>query len=394
MEFKKIKLIDGNLPKKKRWVFPKGVKIVIGVLGTLVLLLIGLYIYSYSSPNSTVSIAFRNVLPGYPIKTTDDRVNILMIGNAGGKHDGPLLTDSIIVASYNLRTNNVVLFSIPRDLWLGELKAKVNTAYEIGERDKNGLKFAEDKIDNILGIPIHYGIRIDFGGFEKAIDLVGGIEVDVPKTFDDYNYPISGKEDDLCENEEKEVDITEEMSKNLKLPAGKAKLIFTKEGKVASEAADFACRFERLHFNAGKQGMDGETALKFVRSRMGTNGEGSDFARSRRQQIVIQAFREKILSLQTLSSFSKIKGLIDTFGESFETDIPVDRLIFFANLARKVERIESVVLGDLGDGKSLFINPPSSQYGAWVLVPPEEDWSMVADFVRKALDKEKEQEKR
>ncbi len=355
------------------------------LLGTIVVIVLAWLLFSSSSS------AFNFGFPGRlsSIKSSDDRVNILLLGNGGGKHDGPDLTDSIIVASLNLKTNRVALISIPRDLWLDSIKSKVNTAYVLGEKKGNGLKFAEDKIDDILGIPIHYGVRLDFNGFSKAVDLVEGIDVDVPHTFDDFMYPIAGKEDDLCGYSEKEVDVSEDQAKQLNIKSGKQKIFFDPAGKIATDSAnfDFACRFEHIHFNKGVSHMDGETALKFVRSRHAFGVEGSDFARSHRQQLVIQAFREKALSLQTLINPVKIAGLFGTFGDSFETDIPSSNFLEFYNLTKKIEETDSYVLGDLGDGKSLFTNPPPSDYGgAWVLVPQSNNFSEVMQFVKDALN--------
>lgn len=342
---------------------------------------------------------FHYVFSINQLKSNDNRVNVLLLGNAGGSHAGAHLTDSIIFASYNLKTHKVVLVSIPRDLWVDSTKSKINAVYEIGAKrfpeDKGGLKFAEDKIDDIIGIPLHYGVRLNFSGFAKAIDLVEGIEVEVPKTFDDYNYPIEGKEDDLCGMTEKEIDLTEEELKELtiggnpiNLKAGKNKVIVNLEDKIATSSADFACRFEHIRFEQGLLHMEGTQALKFVRSRMGTNGEGSDFARSRRQQLVLQAFRQKVLSLETLFNIQKITGLVDTFGDTVETDIPVERLLDFYRLVKKVDNVSSLVLGDLGQGKSVLINPPPSDYGgAYVLIPPDGDFSGVKEFLHAELEK-------
>ena len=120
---------------------------------------------------------------------------------------------------------------------------------------------------------------------------------------------------------------------------------------------------------------------------MGTNGEGSDFARSRRQQLVIEAFREKALSIPTLANPGKVTELISTFNKSVETDIPLDKFLDFYNLAKSINKTESVVLGDLGDGKSLFYNPPPSEYGGgWVLVPQGKDFSKIAELVKLKLE--------
>lgn len=361
---------------------------------------------------TSTSSVFQFVFPGSTLKSTDNRVNVLLLGNAGGRHDGPYLTDSIIVASYHLKNHQVTLISIPRDLWVEGARAKVNTLYEIGQRrqegqpaGRQGLKYAKDKIDDILGIPIHYGVRLDFSGFERAIDLVGGVRVDTPKTFDDYNFPIEGKEEDLCGLVEKEVELTQEQVKALNMSEEKLnpispqptfspedlslkrkyQVLVDSKDKIATEAADFACRFEHIHFEKGETKMDGVTALKFVRSRMGTNGEGSDFARSRRQQLVLQAFRDQALSLKTLTNPKTISELLTTLGKSIETDIPAERYLDFYNLIKKVGGVVSLVLGDLGQGKSILVVPPPSDYGSYVLVPPNNDYTLVKNFIREKL---------
>ncbi len=358
-------------------------------------LLVGLVVL-WSLVTSTSSV-FQFVFSNGGLKSTDNRVNVLLLGLAGGTHAGAELTDSIIVASYNLKTHQVLLISIPRDLWLSTITAKVNALYELGFKSQNGgngLKFAEDKIDDILGIPIHYGIRLDFNGFSKAIDLVGGIDVDIAKTFDDYNYPIEGKEEDLCGLVEKEIDLSEDRIKQLNAPSlnlkpGKNKVLVDPQlEKIATSSADFACRFEHVRFEKGTTHMDGVTSLKFVRSRQGTNGEGSDFARSRRQQLVIQAFRSKVLSIQTLTNPQKISELFKTFGKSVETDIPFEKSLDFYKLIKNVDGVRSLVLGDLGNGKSILVNPPPAEYGgAYVLIPPDNDFAIIKEFIKGELDK-------
>lgn len=333
--------------------------------------------------NAVFNYAFSN---GPTYKSTDDRINVLLLGLAGGKHDGTLLTDSIIIASYSLKSHKVTLISLPRDLWVDGIKEKVNAAYELGvQRPEGGLTYASDKIDDLLGIPIHYAIRIDFAGFSRAIDLLGGVDVNVPKTFDDYNYPIAGKEDDLCGLQQQDMDLTQDQAYQYGLAPGPQKVLLAPDGKIATDDADFSCRFEHIHFNAGKNHMDGTTALKFVRSRHGNNGEGSDFARSRRQQLVIQAFREKALSASTIFNPGKISGLIGTLGDSIETNIPKDNYLDFYNLAKNLTGVDSIVLGDLGNGKSVLQVGDVGIYHAFVLVPPNDDFTQVQAYIKQKL---------
>lgn len=355
---------------------------IVGGLSMLGLALISLFLW-WRSETGVVGFNFPGKVQE---ELKDGRITVLLLGNAGGSHDGATLTDSIIVASFDPETKKAVLISIPRDLWINDIEEKVNAVYQAGLKKEGGLEFAKEEIGKVVGIPIDYALRLDFGGFVKAIDLVGGVDVDVPNNFDDYNYPIEGKEDDLCGNVDQEIELTPEQAAVLKVEPGKRRVLVTPSGNVATTSADFACRYEHVHFVKGVSHMNGAEALVFVRSRMGTNGEGSDFARSRRQQRVIEAFRTKVLSMETLLNPQKVFGLLETFGKSFETDIPTSKFLDMYKQSKDVESTESIVLGQLGNGKSLFINPPVGQYGAWVLIPPDNDFSGVIDLVRQTLE--------
>lgn len=364
----------------------KKLRVVGAVLGVL---LIGFLIWWWRS-DGVIGFSF----PGKPSEELKDgRITVLLLGNAGGAHDGATLTDSIIVATFDPTLKRAVLISIPRDLWIDDINEKVNAVYQAGLKkegplrsEASGLTYAKEEIGKVVGIPIDYVARLDFSGFVKAIDLVGGVDVNIPKTFDDYNYPIEGKEDDLCGNVDQEMELTPEQAAALKVEPGKRRVLVTPSGNVASTSADFACRFDHVRFDKGMMHLNGAQALVLVRSRMGTNGEGSDFARSLRQQRVIEAFRSKVFSIETLANPQKVLGLVETFGKSFETDIPTGKFLDLYNKSKGVERTDSIVLGQLGNGKSLFINPPVGRYGAWVLIPPDNDFSGVIELVKQALE--------
>ncbi|MBI2018026.1 LCP family protein [Candidatus Daviesbacteria bacterium] len=368
-----------NLTKSKNSKFLQKYKKLLLVIGFLVFL--GVAIAFFAGSSSTFSYIFSG---GLGIKNTDGKVNILLLGNPGGVHDGPYLTDTVMVASLDLKKHKINLISLPRDLWLTDLKIKLNAVYETGQSRGGGLRFTKEAVSDILGIPLHYGLRIDFRGFIKAVDQVGGLDIDVERSFEDYFYPIAGKEDDLCGLKEEEKDLTEEESKLYNLPSGKQKVILTPDNKIATEAADFACRFERISFKAGTAHLGGEAALKFARSRMGTNMEGSDFARSKRQQKVIESFRAKALSFETLVNPSQISSLFNTFGESVEVDLPVDDAIILYGFVKKTDLIQSFIIDGLKEN-SLLINPPVGDYGAWVLVPKSGSYSDIHDFVKKIM---------
>ncbi|HYK09100.1 MAG TPA: LCP family protein [Candidatus Eisenbacteria bacterium] len=297
------------------------------------------------------------------LKETNNKTNILLLGIGGGSHDGPNLTDTIMVVSLDNKTNKITLISIPRDLWIPDINdgngEKINEVYADGQNSQNrGLLLAKAVVGKVTGLDIHYGFRLDFTGFVRAVNEVGGLDVTVDRVLDDYEYPISGEEDNPCGHTDAE--ITE----------------YAKNASDSGALEFFPCRYKHLHFNTGLVHMDGETALEFVRSRHAAGAEGSDFARSARQQKVIEAFRNKIFSASTIFNPGRILNLYGIVKDSIDTDINQQEVALFLRLAPKVKdsTIETAVIdyGDSLQGRSgLLINPPiSSEYHfASVLVP-------------------------
>lgn len=370
-----IKLLQPLQPKKiKKFYQRHRLFLLIGVV------VLALIIWSFTASDAAV---FNYVFKGTSLQTEDGRVNILLLGIAGGKHDGATLTDTIMLISYDLKSHQVDLISIPRDLWIEKYKAKINTFYQTGLLKGEGLRFTEDEISKLLDIKIPYGIRIDFTGFTKAIDLVDGVDIEVKNSFDDYTYPIEGREEDLCGYQESELDVTKEKSLLLGIPEGKQKVFTSSDGKIATSSAnlDFSCRFEHIHFDKGTTHMDGTTALKFARSRHGNHDEGSDFARSKRQQQVLEAFRSKVLSATTLLDIGKITSLAQTFGDSVSSDIPRSKYLELLTFVKKVDSVKSHVLDNEGTQPVLIHPDPAGYGGAWVVIPPGNDFSSIQHYI-------------
>ena len=317
------------------------------------------------------------------LKNTDPKnVNLLLLGIGGGNHDGPLLSDTIIYANIDIKNSKISLISLPRDLWSNDLKGRINSAYAKGEAKKKGggLILAKTVIGKITGQPIDYVLVIDFSGFIKAVDLMGGLNVQVDRTFDDYQYPIEGKENELCGHSELEI-----------------------ESYIASNSAEsdlpnfFPCRYEHLFFEKGEQYMDGETALKFVRSRHAKGEEGTDFARSQRQEKVIRAFMDKAFSLKIIGNPTKVLDLYNTLKESIDTDIEQNNFDDFIKLAQKMQnaKLQSVVV-DYGDQRDerggLLTHPPiSEKYNyEWTLVPRigDNNYEEIHEFIRCRLERD------
>ncbi|MDO8487224.1 MAG: LCP family protein [Candidatus Curtissbacteria bacterium] len=313
------------------------------------------------------------------LKSDNNRTNILLLGVGGEGHDGPYLTDTMMIASIDKDGKGVALISIPRDIWVPDQKEKINAVYP---KNNNNLKITEQIVTGLLGLPIHYGVRIDFSGFERAVDLVGGLDINVDNSFTDARYPINGKENDTCgiQFETKLENGVENVY--FKDATGSATLL------IPEENDPFTCRYETLKFQKGQAHMDGKTALKYIRSRHGDNNEGSDFARSTRQEKVILAFRQKVLSASTLLNPKKILNLINTFGGSVDTDIGSSEIPFFLELFPKVGQnaIRKIAL-DADNVNSRLEVGDFSIYGGYVLLPKGGSWQDLAAYIKGEIEK-------
>jgi anionic cell wall polymer biosynthesis LytR-Cps2A-Psr (LCP) family protein len=267
-------------------------------------------------------------------------------------------------------------------LWFEDSKGyhmKINSVYAIdgvnnvtGEIDRaKGIEELTKIVGNVLGIPIHYHAMVNFQLFEDTINLLGGIDVNVETAFSDYEYPVEGKEADNCGRSK------EDIEKDIE------------DGKSYLQATP--CRYLTATFAAGPQTMDGVKALQFSRSRHGTNNEGTDFARARRQQKVIMAVKDKALSLQTLINPQKLKDLYELYAKNIDTNIDLGTLQNFYLLSQQIsfDKVESVVLDDrseANDGGLLYAPEDRLLYGgAYVLIPKTGDYSQIHAYVQKYL---------
>ena len=242
----------------------------------------------------------------YPDIESKERVNILVLG-IDQRPGEPIAcrTDTMILVSVNPKDMSASLLSIPRDLWVPirhprHPEDRINTAHLWGEIENypgGGPELAKDTVQYNFGVPVHYYMRINFTGFEQIIDRIGGIEVDLPMTIHDTKYP----------------------------------------------APDLS--YMTFHIEAGRQFLDGATALKYARTRQG-GGDG-DFTRMQRQQQVILAIRDRVLSLPNLPQLlPRLPQLYRDMGDSIETDVSPQMMFTLAMWGQKIEgesiRIETI----------------------------------------------------
>lgn len=312
---------------------------------------------------------FTNAKSNGSLRQTDQTTNILVMGVSGGNHDGPDLTDSLIIASLNLKSKNMHLVTVPRDLWIEELHGKINSAYHLGESKSKGTGIVLSKatVGEVLGIPIHYGVLIDFHAFSSIVDQFGGVDLTIDNAFDDFEYPIEGKENELCGKDKEE------------------------EQKVTDQniAKIFPCRFEHLHFDKGATHFNGETALKFVRSRHAQGDEGTDFARSKRQLKLIEAIKTKINKPQLFLNPAFLLKMSSDLQKNIDTDLPTNQILFLARqfMNTKISDIKTMTL-DWGtkENPGLLYNPPLADFdGVWVLLPRSGNWEDIQKQVKQFL---------
>lgn len=293
-----------------------------------------------------LSIDFKTIfLAAGSDLTTDEngRTNFLIIGTGGAYHDGPDLTDTIIVTSLDQGNETLSMISIPRDFYIendvkGIPDSKINETYYYAKEHFNdplkGLEYFKSKVEELSNLKIQYYIKIDFSGFEKIIDALGGIDIDVPESIYDPYYP--------------------------------------KEGTIY---------YETFSIKAGQQHMDGATALKYARSRE----TSSDFDRSRRQHEIIYAIKEKALQTETILDKSKITGLLTILKDHIETNLGVRELLTLGAIADRYTQdkiITKLIHDDPTQCGGFLYTPPKEPYnGTFVLIPAGGE-----SYVRKYFD--------
>jgi LCP family protein required for cell wall assembly len=266
----------------------------------------------------------------------EDRLDILIMGIRGEDDEfaaegGALLTDTIMVFSYNKETKKSSLISIPRDLYVivdkNAREARINTIYETGIiRDRN-LDFTKDLLSKITGVYIDHAIVFDFSSFKKIIDDLGGIEIYLDEPFIENNQ-------------------------------------WGFEFKLAS----------------GSHTLDGENALYYARSRFSSN----DFNRSLRQQRVISAAKEKILQLNLIKNPVRTLTTLNTLQSNIDTDMNIWDIGTIINLAKNIDLSdESIEKYVISTDNLLYHTFHGEMY---ILLPEGDDFSVIKTLFKEILE--------
>lgn len=246
-----------------------------------------------------------------------DHINVLVLGVDTREAEGDQNADVIMIARVDFDDNAVRAVSIPRDLEVevpGHGRSKINGAYNIGVNENPdsqvaGVAMMRDTIEYNFGIPIDEYVLIDFEGFTEVIDAVGGITIVVPERIEDDAYPTE----------------------------------------------DYGTR--KLVIEAGRQKMDGETALAYARTRH----QDSDDKRRERQMLVLRALLEKA---QSLGSVTRITQVIKASGDAALTSLDWQEQLALVGTALKLDQ-DNVVFGNITEP---MVTPGTSESGQWIYV--------------------------
>lgn len=283
----------------------------------------------FASRDSTHLLPVYTPDPDYAMPAKDpNRLDILILGIRGADdpdaaNGGPLLTDSIQIFSYDKTSKKSSLISIPRDLWVtvhDQQKDKINAVYEYGYyHSSNYLRFVEDKFSEITGVYIDQVVVFDFSSFKEIVDALGGIDVTLTVPFSE----------------------TQQWGASFSLPIGLNHL-------------------------------DGQNALYYARSRYSS----SDFDRSRRQQQIIFAIKDKLLKLNFISDPLKSFSILNLIRSDVKTDIGVWNINELLNLANQVkfDQIKHTVISM----DNLVVE--SKDNGAYILLPKDGTLAGIKQF--------------
>jgi len=235
-----------------------------------------------------------------------ERVNFLFLGIGGESNPAPNLTDTIILINSTPKAENPIGISIPRDLLVKipnkNYFTKINALYQYG-----GIENVKTIVNEITGLEIDYYLMLDLEAVKILIDKLGGIDINVEESIYDPKFP---------------------------------------------SAYD---SYEIFSLEKGNQHLNGETALKYIRTR---NQPEGDFSRIKRQQQVISALKGKILSLNFIWDFPKILGIWKTLQDHAQTNIGITDIKYAWNLAKKTS---------LDEIKFSTISPPLVVSGEQIL---------------------------
>jgi len=268
-----------------------------------------------------------------------DRINLLFLGIPGRGYHGEKMTDTIIIINSGPKAENPVGISIPRDLLVKfpdkNYYVKINSLYGAGADGKQGIELITTKIKEITDLDIDYFIVFDLEGVKSLIGQLNGIDVVVKENIYDPEFP--GPDDS----------------------------------------------YEVFSISRGIHHLDGETTLKYIRSR---NQTGGDFARIQRQQEVINILKNRILSLNFFWDFPTILNIWKTINTHTYTNIGLDDIKYAWNLAKKTN-LDTIKFNTLDQELLISDEIMLDNEKAYVLEPETgvENYQEIKNYIKQLI---------
>lgn len=264
---------------------------------------------------------------------TNNRVNFLVLGTdeLSTRGDAPPLTDTILLLSLDLSSGEIQALPIPRDTWSEEYLSRVNALYAIGlNRDlSDPTALVREEISSLSQVPIHHTIVLSLENVAELIDLVGGVEVNVPEGFVDTQFPRP------------DVDVT--------------------------VVRDPRLLYQTVEFQPGSEVMDGERALQYIRSRHAQGSQGSDDARSVRQQLVIESLLRQLIAKPPVDNLELYGQLYAYYQTHFAPYLSMTELLAIAKTLYPIKDQVAFQGHSLSiypqDANGVLFHPPESTTG-------------------------------
>lgn len=304
-------------------------------------------------PVSTLISQVRAGMKNNPYQNGES-VNFLIAGldEIQNQKEGSMLTDTLLIMSVN-KSGDIYLLSIPRDLWLDDLKTKINALYFYGEESEEttGEELLSSVVGDITGLSIDKVMVLKLDSVEKVIDGLGGVEVEVQNSFVDDRFPRA------------DVDIN---------------------------VSDPALLYETVSFTKGKQSFDGETALKFMRSRNSEDEfEGTDEGRRARQQLIVASLMRELQNPNELVRPEFLGKVYALWNDMFAEWISIEELVGMVyNLdSYEVKMVSVSIPIETEEEKGILTVNKVNGSGQWVYEPNDPSFEELREFVRREMGK-------
>lgn len=290
---------------------------------------------AWGSPGGRLPLMGEFFSQGLP-----DEFTLLFLGVPGGDHKAPYLTDSIILFYY--QKPRLFFFSLPRDLLVRvpgqDYYTKLNALYVLDRQIQKEPSLIVQKIQELSGLPIDFYVVVDLELVKKIINILDGINISVTQDIYDPRFPGPNNS------------------------------------------------YQTFELKAGWRYLDGETALKYIRTR---SSPGGDFDRMDRQQQLLLVAKRKVSGLNPLTSLPELIKIYQNLKEHIITNLNIRQILSSGKLFEKLEQgdVARFVInresGLLQNGRALF-----GDEEAYVLLPTagRDNYEEIREFIKEKLN--------